>query len=131
MKKSLITFSNHVYAWLKDATKTGKKSIYVDGLVARRWQDIDTALAVISISGLDISAVLAALDIDFETLPVVGARSRVMARLLPDIGHILDGDESLAYALSLLCQEIQSGNVGLLKKIEEKNEKNNSSQPRR
>jgi len=125
MKKSLITFSNHVYQWLLETTKQGKKSLYVDGLVARRWKDLETALTVISISGLDVSAVLAALDIDFDSLPVVGARSRVMARLLPEMGHILDGDESLAYAVSLLCEEIQSGNIGLLKKIEEKNETTN------
>lgn len=120
MKKSLITFSNHVYAWLKDATKTGKKSIYIDGLIVRRCKEIEKSLSVIDLAGIETSAIISALDINLKTLPTIGARSTVMARRLPQIAHTLDGNEALAYAISVICEEIQSGNIGLLKKIEEK-----------
>jgi len=118
MRKILVTLSNHCATWLAESTKNGRKSFYVDGLIARHWKNIDTAWTLIAVSGLKTVDILPALDLDYSSLPAIGCRSRVMARLLLDIGHTLDGDESLCWAISLICEDIQQGNHALLKRLE-------------
>lgn len=101
-----MSFSDANFIRLKETADTNKKSEYVDSVLSRHWREIDKALTILSISGLTNEEIVDAItSVKLSALPVVGRQGRALARQLPGIGPLQDGDESVAYAIGLLAEE--------------------------
>lgn len=120
MQKTLISLSSAILDRLNEITNKRKRSCYVDSVIERHLREIEQALLVLSISGLSKADILSAIkDVRLSSLPVMGSRSRAMARQLPDINPLVDGDESVAYAISIIAEEYPQ-NKKLREKLNEK-----------
>lgn len=117
MKKTLVSFSDRVFSQLDERVKSGKRSEYINNVIDRHWRAIDTAITVLRISGLSNRQIKEATDVNLSSLPVVGQRAKAMARQLPDVGALADGNEAVAFAISLIAEELRLGNIALEERL--------------
>lgn len=111
MKKLLITLPDRIGIELDERIKSGKRSEYINIVLDSRWRELDTALTILSFSGISHDQILEAeVSVKLSSLPVIGRRSKALAIQLPNIQALQDGDESVAYALSVVIEELQREN---------------------